>query len=412
MRPRIIGEVRRLRRTPAGEDASERPGFAYLPADTVYLDAACQSMRPAPVIEALDAYFRTLNACGGRASYESARQVDTGVADTRAAVLRALGLTSRTHAVSFTLNTTYGLNLLLTQMPAGRFRRVVTTVTEHNAVFLSTIAFARAHGIDRVVLERDALGALMYRDADLTGALVVVSAQNNVDGAVTADLAGLVADTHRLGGAVIVDAAQAMAHAPEVLRGLAADAICFSAHKAYGPSLGVVVALRSLLMSLEIGFVGGGQVAEVTAEDFVLLDEPHTRLEPGLQAWGEILAFGAALRWREAYAHAAGESVEQRERRLTRSLREGLREMPNLTVFGDPDGALVPLRAHRVDSNRLAVFLSKAGISARSGYFCAHYWLRERERVEPLLRFSLGAHNTEQDVARCLDVLGRMLRGL
>ena len=72
----------------------------------------------------------------------------------------------------------------------------------------------------------------------------------------------------------------------------------------------------------------------------------------------------------------------------------------------------MPLLAHRVDSNRLAVFLSKAGISARSGYFCAHYWLRERERVEPLLRFSLGAHNTDEDVARCLDVLGRMLRGL
>jgi selenocysteine lyase/cysteine desulfurase len=404
--------VRRLRRTAAGEDAAERPDFAYLPADTVYLDAACQSMRPVPVIETLDEYFRIRNACGGRASYESAREVDAGVADTRDRVLRALGLTSRTHAVSFTLNTTYGVNLLLMQLPAGRFRRVVTTATEHNAVFLSTIAFARARGIDRVVLERDALGALMYRDADLTDAVVVISAQNNVDGAVTVDLAGLVADVHRLGGVVIVDAAQAMAHAPEVLRGLAADAICFSAHKAYGPSLGVVVAMRSLLMSLEVGFVGGGQVAGVTADDFVLLDEPHTRLEPGLQAWGEILAFGAALRWREAYPRTAGESIEQRERRLTRSLRDGLREIPNLTVFGDPDGALVPLRAHRVDSNRLAVFLSKAGISARSGYFCAHYWLRERERVEPLLRFSLGAHNTEQDVARCLDVLGRMLRGL
>lgn len=404
--------MRRLRRTSTEEDRSERPGFAYLTADTVYLDAACQSMRPTPVIDALDEYFRTRNACGGRGSYEIAREVDAGVADTRAAVLRALGLSSRTHAVSFTLNTTYGLNLLLAQLPAGRVRRVVTTVTEHNAVFLSTIAFARARGIERLVLERDALGALMYRDADLADAVVVLSAQNNVDGAVTADLAGIVADVHRLGGVVIVDAAQAMAHAPGVLRGLAADAICFSAHKAYGPSLGVVVATRSLLMSLEVGFVGGGQVAEVTADDFVLLDEPHTRLEPGLQAWGEILAFGEALRWRDAFARTTGETPDQRERRLTRSLRDGLRELPHLTMFGDADGALVPLRAHRVDSNRLAVFLSKAGISARSGYFCAHYWLRERERVEPLLRFSLGAHNTEQDVARCLDVLGRMLRGL
>ena len=65
---------------------------------------------------------------------------------------------------------------------------------------------------------------------------------NNVDGAMTTNLAELIADVHRGGGSVIVDAAQAAPHALDRLRGLPADAFCFSAHKMYGASLGVVVA--------------------------------------------------------------------------------------------------------------------------------------------------------------------------
>ena len=56
--------------------------------------------------------------------------------------------------------------------------------------------------------------------------------------------------------------------------------------------------------------------------------------------------------------------------------------------------------------------LAKAHISVRSGHFCAHHWLQEREALPPLVRFSLGAHNTGADVDRALEVMGRMMRGL
>ncbi len=409
--PRRRSVLSRGPAAPAG-GAGTRFGFEYLSADHVYLDSACQTLRPQPVIDALTGYYLTYNACGDRVKYEWGRKVDEQVGRTRAAVLQALGLSSRRYTTSFTLNTTYGLNLLLQQLPAGRYRRVVTTHTEHNSVFLSTMTFARRQGVERRLLDRDPSGALIYGDGDLSDALVVVSAMNNVDGASTIGLAQLITDVRRRGGTSVVDAAQAMPHALSTVRGLAPDAICFSAHKVYGASLGVVAATNELLEGLDLSFVGGGQVASVTASNFTPLPELHTRLEPGLQAWGEIVALGAALEWLDGYQHGAGEDREAREARLAQALFDGLAQLPRLTILSPRGSSLVTVLPDRVDGHRLAAFLSQAGIMVRSGYFCAHHWLQEMEAYPPLVRFSLGAHNTGEDVERTLAVMGRLMRGL
>ena len=395
-----------------GVDSGARYGFDYLEADSVYLDAACQTLRPRPVIDALNDYYLTYNACGERGKYPWGQKVDERVGQTRRTVLTTLGLSPRRYTTSFTLNTTYALNLLLHQLPTGRYRRVVTTHTEHNSVFLSTMTFARRAGVERLLLDRDKSGSLVYGDADLADAVVVVAAMNNFDGASTAGLAQLITDVRRRGGTIIVDAAQAVPHALSTLRGLAPDAFCFSAHKVYGASLGVVAASNELLESLELTFVGGGQVASVEASGFELLPDLHTRLEAGLQPSGEIIALGAALTWLDDYERGAGEPHEVREERLSQVLFDGLSRLQGLTVLSPRGSSLVTVLPDRIDGHRLAAFLARAGIMVRSGHFCAHHWLKEVNGYPPLVRFSLGAHNTDEDVERTLDVMGRLMKGL
>ncbi len=395
-----------------GAPASSRYGFEYLPADDVYLDSACQTLRPQPVIDALTDYFVTHNACGERVKYAWGRKVDERVEATRAHVLRFLGLPAKRYTTSFTLNTTYAINLLLTQLPAGRFRRVVTTHTEHNSVFLPTIALARRLGVPRVVLDRGPDRGLLYDADSLADAVVVLSAMNNVTGEATEGLRELVAATRKRGGIVIVDAAQAVPHALDVVRGLEADAVCFSAHKVYGASLGVVAATRDLLASLELGFVGGGQVAAVREQDFDLIDDLHTRLEPGLQAWGEIIALDAALTWIEGFEKGAGERLHARETRLSEALYDGVVAAGNAELLSPRGSSLVTFVPTRVDGHQLAGFLGRAGVMVRSGYFCAHHWLQEQRGLQPAVRMSVGAHNTDEDVARAVDVVGRLLKGL
>lgn len=400
------------RRAPRAADEqapSDRPaGFEHIPASRVHLDSACQTLRPRPVVDAVAQHSLNDGACGGRVHYAAGVRVDEAVARVRRATLDAYALSPRRYATAFTANTTSGLNLLLHQLPARRFARVVTTHTEHNSVFLSTLAFARRTGVPRIVMDRASDGSLVTGDHDLSGALLVVSAMDNVDGTVMAGLPDLIDRVHREGGRVIVDAAQAAAHALSHLRGLDADAICFSAHKMYGPSLGLVIATLDLLGELSPSFVGGGQVAQVTETDFELLPELHTRLEPGSLPGAEIVGFGAALDW---FVPRARE-IEATESALAHRLFEGLQRMPRLEVVSPAASPVMSVLPERVDAHRLAVFLSRAGVDVRSGHFCAHHWLSGRRGLPPLVRFSLGAHNTADDVDTALDVLGRMLAGL
>jgi len=386
--------------------------FSYLDERDIYLDAACQSLRPAPVIHSLTSYYETYNACGGRVKYAWGKRVDEDVAATRAAVLAMLGLSVRTHAVSFTLNTTYGINLLLHQMPRNRYSRIITSHVEHNSVFLPTITAAQRLGIDRIVLDRDDSGALCYTPAELDGALVVVSASSNIDGLPLSNLAELVRDAHSRGGTVIVDAAQTMAHGRELLNRTAADALCFSAHKMYGASLGVIVTTTELLASLEISFVGGGMVSAVRESSYDLVrGDPGALLEPGLQAWGEIIALGEAIRWLEAIK-PGGYSPATHLDHLSHRLFDGLAEIPGLTLLNSAASPVISMYAPGQDSHRLAVFLARSGIMARSGYFCAHHYLKDQRALPPLLRFSLGLHSTESDVDHTTAALSRLLKGL
>ncbi|WP_454137377.1 aminotransferase class V-fold PLP-dependent enzyme [Microbacterium paulum] len=82
------------------DDGAGRPGFDYLSGDAVYLDSACQTLRPQPVIDAVQDYYLHTGACGGRVKYDAGRRVDAQVQVTRERALAAFGVVGGTRAPS------------------------------------------------------------------------------------------------------------------------------------------------------------------------------------------------------------------------------------------------------------------------------------------------------------------------
>ena len=232
--------------------------FDYLSEGEVYLDGACQSLRPRPVIDALNGYYTEHNSCGERVKYKWGVETDAKVEETRELVLKFVKLPARKYTVSFTLNTTYGINLILNQLNAEHFDKILTSEIEHNSPFLATMAFAKRTGLPRKVMTRNEDGSINIADYDFTRAIVVINCVSNFDGRKLLNIKEIVKAVHKAGGIIIIDAAQAMAHSADIVRGIEADAICFSAHKMYAPSLGVMVWRNDLLGQLTDGFLGGG----------------------------------------------------------------------------------------------------------------------------------------------------------
>ncbi|MCL2038096.1 aminotransferase class V-fold PLP-dependent enzyme, partial [Candidatus Saccharibacteria bacterium] len=184
--------------------------FAYLPATALYFDSACQSLRPQSVIDAMQQYYTEFNSCGERVKYKWGQEVDDRVDATRAKILKMLKLSGKEYFVSFTLNTTYGINLLLDQLKIDGIKKVVTSDIEHNSPFLSTMTFAKKHDIPREILVRNDDGSIDLEKADFTDAVVVMNAVSNIDGRKMSNIKQVAAKIKKQGGIFIVDAAQTM----------------------------------------------------------------------------------------------------------------------------------------------------------------------------------------------------------
>ena len=383
--------------------------FDYLGGGEVYLDAACQSLRPTPVIEALKEYYVKFNSCGERVKYPWGIETDRRVEATREKVLKYLKLSKHDYFVSFTLNTTYGINLLLQQLDGNKFDVVITSDIEHNSPFLSTMTFAKKYDIPRKVISREEDGSLPV-DEIPERAVVVVNAASNIDGRKLVNIKDVIKRVHKTDGVIIIDAAQAMAHSSEVLYKTEADAICFSAHKMYAPSLGAIVVRKDLLKYIDTSFIGGGMVDDVDRESYLLSSEKnpdhlYTKFESGLQAWGEIIALGAAIDWLENLSKSDHKNLEENYTELF----DFLNNSNKVTLVNKEPNPTMSFYINEVDSHLLGEALGAEKIMARTGYFCAHYYLDKVRKFPPLVRFSLGYHNRPEDIEKVKKVMEKIV---
>lgn len=383
--------------------------FDYLKEGDVYFDAACQSLRPRPVIDALNRYYTEHNSCGERVKYAWGKRTDEIVEGARLHALKYLKLKSKDYFTSFTLNTTYGINLILNQLKPELFKKVMTSEIEHNSVFLPTMTFAKDNKLPREIMKRREDGGIEIADYDFTKALVVVNAVSNIDGRELVNIKELTKAVHKAGGVLIIDAAQALAHNHELLQKTEADAICSSAHKMYGASLGVIIARRDLIPKLNTKFIGGGMVDDVHKDEYFLSaknpEHTYTIFESGLQAWGEIVAFDAALTWLEGLSKADKEQMYENCERIF----EFLNSQPRVHLMNKTASPTFSFYIDGLDSHLVGEALSDEGIMARTGYFCVHYYLGQVLDVPPMIRFSLGYHVRKSDVDKVIKTLERML---
>ena len=107
------------------------------------------------------------------------------------------------------------INLILSQLKAHDFKKVMTSEIEHNSPFLATIAFSNRTGLPRELMKRNDDGSINIKDYDFEKAVVVVNCASNFDGRKLLNIAELTRAVHKAGGIIIIDAAQAMSHSAD-----------------------------------------------------------------------------------------------------------------------------------------------------------------------------------------------------
>ncbi|MGI0054036.1 MAG: aminotransferase class V-fold PLP-dependent enzyme, partial [Thermoplasmata archaeon] len=269
----------------------------------VYLDSACMSLVPRPVLAAMQEYYRDYPGCAGRSFHRFAEEVSHRYEAVREELRQFLHAPSPDEIV-FLRNSTEAINLVGQGLPWHRGDRVIVTDQEHNSNLIVWQRLREERGIGLDILKLPDGGGF---DADALEALLTPSVRlvslfqtSNLDGR-TLPIREIAERVHARGARLLVDGCQAAPHQPVDLEALGADYYALSGHKMLGPTgTGVLAGRRpELLAELRPLIVGGETVEWSTLEGHELRAPPH-RFEAGLQNYAGVIGVGAAVRFLRA----------------------------------------------------------------------------------------------------------------
>lgn len=376
-----------------------------------YLDTAATAQKPQVVIDAVTNALGRDYATVHRGVYSRSAEMTLAYEAARRKVATFIG--GMEDEIVFTRGATEAINLVASSWGGANLKagdRILLSVLEHHSNIVPWQLIAERTGalIDVCPLTEDGRIDLDAAQAMLTPAhkLVALAHVSNVLGS-QLDVRRAADMAHAVGAKLLVDGCQAVPRLTVDVAALDCDFYVFSAHKLYGPTgIGALWARAEILDAMPPYQGGGSMIDRVTFERTTYAPAPQ-RFEAGTPAIVEAIGLAAAV----DYVSAIGLDVAERhERALATQLRDALRGMNNVTVFGPEDTAgIVSFAVGGIHPHDLGTILDEANVAIRAGHHCAQP-LMEHLGVPATARASFGLYSDENDISALLAGIERTKR--
>ncbi len=377
-----------------------------------YLDTAASAQKPQAVLGAMNRALGSDYATVHRGVYGRSAQMTLGYEAARRRAADFMGARSENEIV-FVRGATEAINLVAASWGManiGEGDRIVLSTLEHhsNIVPWQMVAERTGAQIDVCPLTEDhridlgALEALLTPRTKLVSLAHVSNVLGSVlDARAAADLA------HSVGAKIMLDGCQAAPRMALDMAALDCDFYAFSGHKLYGPTgIGVLWAREDILDAMPPWQGGGAMIDRVTFEKTTYAPPPQ-RFEAGTPMITEAIALHAAI----DYVDALGpDQLFAHESALARQLRDELRSLNSVTLFGPEESAgIVSFAIEGVHPHDLGTILDEENVAIRAGHHCAQP-LMDHLGVTATARASFGLYSDETDIAALLRGIDRTQR--
>ena len=368
----------------------------------IYLDSAATSQTPDPVIEAMDAYYRTYNSNIHRGIYRISEEATAKYEEARQRIGRFINA-RRSSQVIFTRNTTESINLVAYSWGSANLREgdeILVTVMEHHSNLLPWQLLSQRTGAklrfievtDEGVLQLDGLERLLTECTKL----VAMTHVSNVLGTIN-PVKELTAAAHAIGAKVLIDGAQSVPHFDVDVQELDCDFLAFSGHKMCGPTgIGILYGKSDLLEEMPPFLGGGSMIHSVQRESSTYADVP-AKFEAGTPAIAEAIGLAAAV----DYLNQVGlEAIFVHEQELLEYAHQKLAEIEGITIYGpkprQKTGAIT-FNLEGIHPHDIAGVLDTVGVAVRAGHHCAQP-LMQKFGVIATVRASFYLYNKLEEI--------------
>lgn len=380
----------------------------------VYLDSTATSLKPRPVIAALNDYYTNYSANVFRGIYTTSEEATAQYEGARATVAAFIGAKSSQEIV-FTRNATESINLLAAGIgkTLNMGDEIVVSIMEHHSNFVPWQQRTMKKNATFKIWDLDENSMLNLKELDTLitrrTKVLTITAISNVLGTIN-PVKKIVSVVKRLNPKclVLIDAAQAVPHMNVDVNDWGADAISFSGHKMMGPTgIGVLWAKMSVLEQLAPYQYGGDMIEEVHRDKTIFKNPPH-KFEAGTPHIAGVIGLGAAV---EYLSTIGMDAVRQHEKELTAYAIDTLKAISGVAVYGPDDEddrcGVIAFRMDGIHPHDIAQVLDEHGICIRVGFHCAQP-LHEFLHIGPTARASFYIYTTKKEIDQMAQGLIRV----
>ncbi len=379
----------------------------------VYFDNAATAHKPKAVIEMINTMNSATNSNIHRAVHKLSADATILYENSRDALKAFINSPSREQII-FTSGTTASVNLCAYSFSEAYISQgdsILISESEHHSNIVPWQLACQRKGANLKILPVDQNGEwrmdLLDSLLDESVKLVAVNHCSNVLGIVN-PIKELIDRAHKSNIPVFIDGAQGIVHQEVDVQELDCDFYAFSGHKLYAATgIGVLYGKKEYLENMPPYMGGGDMVGTVTFENTTWAELP-LKFEAGTPNFIGAASFAPAL---EYVKKLRAPEIVENEHKMFKYLREELKNIEGLTIYGDVEKNKIPLFSFNIEgvhNSDLALLLDKMGVAVRSGYLCAEP-LISKFGLNGLIRASLAPYNTMQECEIFINSLKRAI---
>lgn len=383
----------------------------------VYLDNAATTQKPKKVLEAIENYYKNLNANPHRGAHVLSVLATEAYENARERVRKFLNA-KKACEIIFTRNATESLNLLAYSYGMTFIEEddeIVIAISEHHSNLIPWQMVAKAKKAKLIYMYVDKEGRIPREeiDAKITEKtkIVAVAQISNALGVIH-PVKNIIEKAHDVGAKVIIDGCQSVPHMKVDVQDLDADFLVFSGHKMGAPmGIGVLYGKEELLDKMPPFLYGGDMIEYVMEQEASFAELPY-KLEAGTQNVEGAVGLHAAIDYIEEIGF---DVIKEREDELTEYALRKMSEIPYVKIVGPKDmidrTSVISFEIDGVHPHDVSTILDNYGVAVRAGHHCAQPLMRHLA-INSTSRVSFYFYNSKEEVDVFIDSLKKVRKWL
>ena len=378
----------------------------------IYFDNGATTQKPKVVMGAISQYYNEINSNVHRGVHHLSQVSTERYEHSRDIVQQFIGAKSREEIV-FSKGTTDAINIVASSWATEFLNEddeIIISTMEHHSNIVPWQMACKKKKAKLIVAPINNQGELLLdklkEKVNNRTKLISITHISNTLGTIN-PIEEIITFAKSKGIAVLIDAAQSVAHMKIDVKELDCDFLVFSGHKLFGPTgTGVLYAKKKWLDQMPPYQGGGDMIKEVSFEKTTYNDPPH-KFEAGTPNISGIIGLATAI---EYVQNLGFKFIQQQEQELLSFATNEMNKIDEIEIIGTASNkaSVISFLVKGTHPFDVGTILDQLGVAIRTGHHCTQP-LMNFYNIPGTARVSFSFYNTIDEMKYFIKALKKVI---